>query len=89
MSTMMFFFIPTVIFLTVVVPIWLVLHYWTRARLNKGLSDDERHELEEALAVAERLEQRVATLETILDSEHAGWRTARDEDGPTRRSARS
>jgi len=80
MSVMMFFFIPTVIFLTVVVPIWLVLHYWTRARLNKGLSDDDRHQLEQVLALAERLEQRVVTLETILDSEHAGWRTARDDD---------
>lgn len=89
MSMMMFFFIPTVIFLTVVVPIWLVLHYWTRTRENKGLSDDDRHELEQALALAERLEQRVATLETILDSEHTGWRTARDDDGPARQSARS
>ncbi|MFC6671983.1 envelope stress response membrane protein PspB [Marinobacterium aestuariivivens] len=80
MSTMVFFFVPTVIFLTVVVPMWLILHYWTRARLNKGLSADERQHLEEALALAERLEQRVATLETILDSEHAGWRTARDDD---------
>jgi phage shock protein B len=82
MSTLMFFFVPTVIFLTVVVPMWLILHYWTRARLNKGMSADERQELEQALALAERLEQRVQTLETILDSEHAGWRTRRDDDRP-------
>jgi phage shock protein B len=82
MSTLMFFFVPTVIFLTVVVPMWLVLHYWTRARLNKGMSADERQELEQALALAERLEQRVQTLETILDSEHVGWRTRRDDDRP-------
>ncbi|UTW12156.1 envelope stress response membrane protein PspB [Marinobacterium rhizophilum] len=80
MSTMVFFFVPTVIFLAVVVPMWLILHYWTRARLNKGMSSDEREQLEETLALAERLEQRVQTLETILDSEHTGWRTRRDDD---------
>ncbi len=82
MSTMVFFFVPTVIFLAVVVPMWLILHYWTRARLNKSLSPDEHQHLEETLALAERLEQRVQTLETILDSEHAGWRTRRDDDRP-------
>ncbi len=83
MSTMVFFFVPTVIFLAVVLPMWLMLHYWTRARLNKGMSGDERHSLEEALALAERLEQRVQALETILDTEHAGWRTRRDDDRPS------
>jgi phage shock protein B len=82
MSTMVFFFVPTVIFLAVVVPMWLMLHYWTRARLNKGLSGVEHQQLEETLALAERLEKRVQTLETILDSEHAGWRTSRDDDRP-------
>lgn len=89
MSTMVFFFVPTVIFLTVVLPMWLILHYWTRARQDKGLSDEERHSLEEAMALAERLEQRVATLETILDAEHAGWRTARDDDRYDDRSRRA
>lgn len=82
MSTTVFFFVPTVIFLTIVVPMWLILHYWTRARLNKGLSAEEHRSLEEAMSLAERLEQRVATLETILDAEHSGWRTAGDDGRP-------
>jgi len=84
MSTLAFFFVPTVVFLSFVLPLWLILHYWTRARSNKGLTDDERHSLEQAMALADRLEQRVATLETILDDQHPGWRTARDDE-PSRK----
>ncbi|MDH2432770.1 envelope stress response membrane protein PspB [Pokkaliibacter sp. MBI-7] len=80
MSMLVFFFVPAVIFLTVVAPIWLILHYWTRSRQNKGLSDEERQTLEDSLSVAERLEKRVTTLETILDAEHPSWRTAREDD---------
>ncbi len=76
MSLTAFFFVPAVIFLALVAPLWLLLHYWTQAKARKGLSDEERELLTNAVRVAERLEKRVMTLETILDAEHDGWRTA-------------
>ncbi len=71
---MQFFFIAAVVFLVIVAPIWLILHYWSQSRSNRGLSAEERHQLDEALALAEKLEQRIATLETILDVQQPDWR---------------
>ncbi len=68
------FFVPTIIFLTVVLPIWLRLHYRTKGQMQKGLSEEDRQLLDDALSMAERLEDRVRTLERILDHEHRGWR---------------
>jgi phage shock protein B len=73
------FFIPTIVFMVVVAPIWLILHYWTQSRMNRGLSSEERTEMDNALALAQKLEQRIATLETILDVQQPDWRR-HDED---------
>ncbi|MBR9910699.1 MAG: envelope stress response membrane protein PspB [Gammaproteobacteria bacterium] len=82
MSSAMQFFIPAVIFLTLVAPLWLILHYWTQARNRRGLSQEERELLLESQRTVERLEKRLATLETILDADHEGWRTAARDAGP-------
>jgi len=74
MSSILFFFVPTVIFMGLVAPLWLVLHYVSKSRSAKGLSEDDRHTLTSALAQVERLEERIGTLETILDAEHPQWR---------------
>ncbi len=84
MSLMMFFFVPAVVFLALVAPVWLLLHYWTKNRLNKGLSDEECQALDQALQQVEKLEQRIQTLETILDVQQPNWRHF-DEDYQQRR----
>jgi phage shock protein B len=73
------FFIPTIVFMVVVAPIWLILHYWTQSRMNRGLSSEERTEMENALALAQKLEQRITTLETILDVQQPDWRRHDDD----------
>nr|WP_027857960.1 envelope stress response membrane protein PspB [Marinobacterium jannaschii] len=74
MSGIVFFFVPTVIFMGLVAPLWLVLHYLSKSRSAKGLSDDDRHLLDAAMAQVDKLENRIQTLETILDEEHPQWR---------------
>ncbi|QEQ96167.1 envelope stress response membrane protein PspB [Neptunomonas concharum] len=74
MSNLVFFFVPTVIFLGLVLPLWLLLHYIGQWRSSKGLSAEDRHTLETALAEVSRLESRLETLETILDAEQPEWR---------------
>ncbi len=74
MSSILFFFIPTVIFMGLVAPLWLVLHYLSKSRMEKGLSSEDRDTLAAALAQVEKLEARIGTLETILDAEHPRWR---------------
>lgn len=74
MTAMAFFFVPSVVFLTIVAPLWLILHYWSKHKSNKGLSEDEQHLLEDLAGTIEGLEQRIDSLERILDHQHKGWR---------------
>ena len=72
--------VPGIIFLVVVVPLWILCHYvtvWMRLRAGAagpGKVAVERAELDRMRALAEGLEQRIESLETILDAEAPGWR---------------
>lgn len=68
------FTVPLIIFMVVVAPIWLGLHYWSKRKASDGLSEEDLHTLNELAKQAERLQQRVTTLEKILDSESPSWR---------------
>lgn len=68
------FFVPTIVFLVVVAPLWITLHYRSKQRAQSALSDDERLSLEQLGVRAEQMGERIATLEAILDSETPGWR---------------
>lgn len=70
---------PVIIFMIFVAPIWLILHYRSRNKINAGLNDDERQSLQDLARTAERLQDRVKTLEAILDAEHPSWRHKREE----------
>jgi phage shock protein B len=74
MSSFVFFFVPTVIFLGLVLPLWLVLHYAATWRASKGLSEEDKQTLEATLNELNRVEERLQTLETILDAEQPDWR---------------
>ncbi|HID45861.1 MAG TPA: envelope stress response membrane protein PspB [Chromatiaceae bacterium] len=63
-----------IIFLVVVVPLWLILHYWYKARASKALSKADEETLSELWQLSEKLERRVESLETILDREAPDWR---------------
>lgn len=68
------FFVPVVVFLVIVAPIWIVLHYKSKAQIVDGLSSKERAELNEMIEVANKMAGRIETLESILDVESPGWR---------------
>ncbi len=74
MTAMAFFFVPSVVFLSIVAPLWLILHYWSKHKSNRGLSDDDQHLMESLTHTIEGLEQRIDSLERILDDQHQGWR---------------
>jgi phage shock protein B len=69
-----FFFVPVVIFLVIVAPIWLVLHYVTRWRSSRTLSREDERMLVDLWESAKRMELRIVTLEKILDAEAPQWR---------------
>ena len=70
----MAFFVPVVVFLVIVAPIWLILHYKSKGNVVAGLSSKERAELDEMIEVANKMAARIETLESILDVESPGWR---------------
>ncbi|MCZ6831818.1 MAG: envelope stress response membrane protein PspB, partial [Gammaproteobacteria bacterium] len=39
-------FVPTILFLTVVMPIWLTMHYRSVNRSARGLKEDDRETVE-------------------------------------------
>lgn len=65
---------PLKIFLFLVVPIWLVLHYRSKRQFQTGLTEQALQQLEQSLAQAEQLTVRVDTLERLLDQEVPEWR---------------
>jgi len=60
--------------LTVVVPTWIVFHYITEWKKHRGLSNEDEKMLDEVYDVMDRLDQRLQSLERILDAENADWR---------------
>ena len=67
-------FILTVIFMTVVVPFVVIMHYSTKWKATKGLSDDEHRMLEDLWKESQAMQSRVNALETILENEVPDWR---------------
>lgn len=63
-----------VIFMMIVVPIFLILHYVTKWKSTKGLSGEEQMMLEELWETSEQMRSRINALETILDREAPKWR---------------
>ncbi|MDR0219290.1 MAG: envelope stress response membrane protein PspB [Enterobacteriaceae bacterium] len=64
--------IPLILFVLFVLPVWLWLHYNNQ---NRGkLENNEIQRLEQLAEHARRMQERVKTLEDILDAEHPNWR---------------
>ncbi len=63
-----------ILFMLVVAPLWLILHYSFRFRATRSLSKADEETLSELWGEADRLAQRIDALETILDAEVPDWR---------------
>ena len=65
---------PVIIFMIIVAPIWLVLHYRSKGQVSQGLSEEEYIQLSELSETADKMADRIKTLEAILDVETPDWR---------------
>jgi phage shock protein B len=63
-----------ILFLVVVAPIWIVAHYATRWRTARVMSRDQERVLAELYDSGRRMEERMDSLERLLDVEAPGWR---------------
>lgn len=65
---------PIIIFMVIVAPLWLILHYRSKKQVSQGLSEHEHRQLIELANKAEKMAERVETLEALLDQESPQWR---------------
>ena len=70
-------FVPMVLFMVIVAPTWIVMHYRSVSRSSSQLSEDERQALEEMLVAVDQMADRIQSLESILDADHPNWRQER------------
>ncbi len=71
--------IPTIVFLVVVAPLWIILHYSSKKKMTRQLSDEDQDELQSLADQAKDMANRIETLEAILDAETPNWRNRSDE----------
>ncbi|WP_371192769.1 envelope stress response membrane protein PspB [Glaciecola sp. SC05] len=63
-----------ILFMLIVAPIWLILHYRSKKQVSQGLTSTEVATLQDLATKEEQMSERIKTLEAILDSESPSWR---------------
>ena len=71
-------FVPLILFMIFVAPIWVIMHYRSKNKIGQGLSDQELLQLNDLAQRAEKMTDRIKTLEAILDAESPKWRSQHD-----------
>ncbi|MDH3746710.1 MAG: envelope stress response membrane protein PspB [Gammaproteobacteria bacterium] len=66
--------LAVILFLTIVAPLFVVLHFVTKWKQSREISGDDEQMLEDLYLLSQRMEERLATLERILDDELPDWR---------------
>jgi phage shock protein B len=63
-----------ILLITVCLPLWIIFHYVTKMKTSKGLSPEDEKMLSEVWESANKMQDRINTLERILDIESPDWR---------------
>lgn len=80
MNFFQFMFVPTILFMVIVMPIWLVMHYKSKNKNARGLSEDDQVILDDVLRGLDSLADRMEALESILDERNPRWRRDAERD---------
>lgn len=71
-------FVPLILFMIFVAPIWVIMHYRSKGKISQGLNSNELEQLNALALRAEKMTDRIKTLEAILDAESPKWRNRHD-----------
>jgi len=63
-----------IVFIVIPAPLYIVLHFITKWKQSREISGGDEKMLEDLWVLAQRLESRLESLETILDNEPSDWR---------------
>lgn len=66
--------IAVIVFIAIPAPLFIVLHFITKWKQSREISGGDEKMLEDMWILAQRLEERLESLETILNSELPDWR---------------
>ena len=61
--------LAVILFLAIVAPLIVIFHFITKWKQTRELSGEDERMLEDLWALSQRLEERIDTLERILDDE--------------------
>lgn len=71
-------FVPMILFTIFVAPLWVIMHYRSKNKIGQGLTEQELGQLNELARKADKMAERIKTLEAILDVESPRWRQRHD-----------
>ena len=77
-----FIFVLGILALTIVAPLWIIFHYLTLWRSQRGLSTEDERMLADLWASAKRMEGRIANLEKIVHEGAEAPRATTSGDNP-------
>jgi phage shock protein B len=63
-----------ILMVTVCAPLWIIFHYITKMKTAKGLTAEDEKMLADVWESTKKMEDRIQTLERILDIESPSWR---------------
>lgn len=66
--------IAVIVFIAIPAPLFIILHFITKWKQSREISGGDEMMLEDMWQLARRLEERLESLESILDSELPEWR---------------
>ncbi len=75
---MILLFIGLIVFVVIILPLWMILHYSRSKSAHRILARQDRDELRALEEEANLLSDRIEVLETILEAESPRWRLHRE-----------
>jgi len=66
--------IACIVFIAIPAPLFIILHFITKWKQGREISGGDERMLEDLWVLSQKLEERMETLERILDSELPDWR---------------
>lgn len=66
--------IALIVFIAVPAPLFIVLYFITRWKEAREISGGDERMLEDLWALSQRLEERLESIERIMDNEQPEWR---------------
>lgn len=67
-------FVALIVFIAVPAPLFILLHFITKWKQSREITGGDEMMLEDLWMLAQKLEERLEALETILDNETPEWR---------------